>query len=122
LSYAWIPAGLALLALNAYGVVSAGASVHAFSVGTIGGMILAMVTRTALGHTGRLLVAGRAETAAYVLVHMAAGLRLMAAFASDTAYTRLIEASAALWCAAFLIYFATYLPRLLTSRVDAKPG
>ena len=51
-SYAWIAVGFALLALAQVGWVVASAAVHAFAVGTTGGLIIGMITRTARGHTG----------------------------------------------------------------------
>jgi len=62
-SYAWVPVGFALLALAQVGVVTVSVAVHAFAVGTTGGLIIGMVTRTARGHTGRQLQVGRAEVA-----------------------------------------------------------
>ena len=122
LSHAWIPAGFALLALGALGIVPTNVALHAFGAGAIGGLIIGMITRTALGHTGRPLAAGRAETAAYVLVHLAAALRVLAGLAPGLAYVPMIVLSGALWVAAFLIYFTTYLPRLASPRVDGRPG
>jgi uncharacterized protein involved in response to NO len=122
LSHAWIPVGFALLALGALGAVPAKAAIHAFSAGAIGGLIMGMITRTALGHTARPLAAGRAETASYVLVHAAALLRLVAALAPGAVYVPLLGASGLCWAAAFLLYFAVYLPRLWSPRLDGKPG
>ena len=122
LSHAWIPAGLVLLGLASLGLVRAAAPLHAFGVGAIGGLIIGMITRTALGHTGRPLTTGRAELAAYVLVHLAAVLRVGASFSPGAGTVTLIAISGALWSAAFLIYFATYLPRLARPRLDGKPG
>jgi len=81
-----------------------------------------MITRTALGHTGRALAAGRAETLAYVLVHAGALLRLLATLAPGIGYMELVGASGLAWSAAFLVYFAVYLPRLMRPRPDGKPG
>ena len=39
-----------------------------------------------------------------------------------TAYMPLVIASAALWSAAFLVYFIVYAPRLARPRLDGKPG
>src|SRR5690606_26111418 len=61
LSYAWIPLGLLLLAGTALDRVPLSAGLHALTVGSVGGLIIGMITRTALGHTGRPLVAGAAE-------------------------------------------------------------
>jgi uncharacterized protein involved in response to NO len=122
LSHAWIPVGLTLLALGALGIVPPDAAIHAFGAGAIGGLIIGMITRTALGHTARPLAAGRAETASYVLVHAAAALRLLAALAPGLGYVPLLGASGVCWAAAFLLYFAVYLPRLTAPRLDGKPG
>lgn len=122
LSHAWIPAGFVLLALGALGVVAPNVAVHAFGAGAIGGLIIGMITRTALGHTGRPLAAGRAETAAYALVHLAAALRVLAGFAPDLGYGPLIAVSGAAWTGAFLVYVAAYAPRLAAPRIDGKPG
>ena len=122
LSYAWMPLGFALLAASASGVIAPGAATHAFAAGAMGGVILGMITRTALGHTGRPLKAGRSETAAYVLVHLACVLRVTAALMPEVGYMRLIEVSATCWAAAFLVYAATYAPRLWKPRADGKPG
>ena len=47
------------------------------AIGATGGLIIGMITRTALGHTGRMLIAGRIETAAYALVLIAALVRVL---------------------------------------------
>jgi uncharacterized protein involved in response to NO len=121
LSHAWIAVGFVLLGLAAFGIVIGDAAVHAFAVGAVSGTIVGMITRTALGHTARPLVAGRAETLAYVLVLAAALLRVAAALVLE-AYMPLVIASAALWSAAFLVYFVVYAPRLARPRLDGKPG
>ena len=88
----------------------------------MGGMIIAMITRTALGHTARPLAAGRAETAAYALVHVAAAVRVLAGLVAGSAYLPLVGAAGLAWSAAFLVYFIAYLPRLIGPRLDGKPG
>ena len=47
-------------------------ALHALGVGASGGLVLAMMTRTARGHTGRPLQAGRTEVWAYGLILLAA--------------------------------------------------
>jgi uncharacterized protein involved in response to NO len=64
LAYFWIPVHLALRAAAEAGWVAPSLATHALTVGAIGGLIIGMMTRTALGHTGRLLRAGRNETIA----------------------------------------------------------
>ncbi len=120
--HAWLPIGFALLGLASTGIVPSAVALHAFGLGAMGGMIIAMITRTALGHTARPLAAGRAETAAYALVHVAALLRVLAGLASGPAYLQLVAAAGIAWSAAFLVYFIVYLPRLTRPRLDGKPG
>jgi uncharacterized protein involved in response to NO len=122
LSHAWIPVGCVLLALNALGWIAQPVAVHALGVGALGGTVLGMITRTALGHTGRALVVGRWETAAYLMVHAAALARVAAGLAPELGYSGLVAAAAWLWAGAFAIYFVVYLPRLLRPRVDGRPG
>lgn len=121
-SYAWIPVGLALLAAASLGWVSYSVAMHAFGAGAIGGMIIGMITRTALGHTGRPLKVGKIEIAAYVLVHLAALMRVLAGIVPAEAYMNLVWTSGHLWAIAFLLYFVLYLPRLIRPRIDGKPG
>jgi len=120
-SYAWIPAGLALLALTALQVVSNSAAFHALTVGSMAGLIIGMVTRTALGHTGRALKAGWQEWCMYVLVQAGAVLRIVAALNSDLHEPGLIL-SGICWALAFLLYVAVYAPYLLSRRLDGREG
>lgn len=76
-AYAWLPVGLVLLAMAQLGAVGVSAGIHALAVGVTGGLIIGMVTRTARGHTGRLLKVSRLEVAAYLLVASAAVARVL---------------------------------------------
>jgi uncharacterized protein involved in response to NO len=122
LSHAWFPIGLVLLALAAAGVIPPAPAVHALGMGAMGGMIIAMITRTALGHTARPLAAGRPEVAAYVLLHAAVVVRVLAGLAPQWGYMAMMSATGLLWAAAFIVYFVVYLPRLVQPRLDGKPG
>ncbi|GLC95645.1 hypothetical protein Tamer19_50540 [Cupriavidus sp. TA19] len=122
LAYAWLPVALLLQALGALGLVMAGLATHAFTVGVLGVAIIAMITRTALGHTGRMLVAGRAETVAYWLIALAAVLRVFGPMVWPAGYLHWIWGAGACWVAGFGLYALTYAPRLARPRVDGKPG
>lgn len=119
-SYAFIPLGLALLALAVPGWVAVSAGVHALAVGATGGLIIGMVTRTARGHTGRPLRASRSEVAAYGLVLAAALLRSLAPLVM--APTPALVAAAAAWTVAFLLYAWRFAPWLLSTRLDGQDG
>lgn len=121
-SYAWLPVGFALLSLSQAGWVSPSLAVHAMGVGVIGGFIIGMITRTARGHTGRLLQASRAEVTAYTLVMAAALVRVLAPALQPGWSVAAMEVAAGLWSLAFAIYLWIYVPWLMQSRVDGKDG
>ncbi|CAG9168704.1 hypothetical protein LMG23992_01263 [Cupriavidus laharis] len=122
LAYGWLPLAFVLQAAAALGLVMPGVATHAFTVGVLGGAIIAMVTRTALGHTGRMLAAGRAETAAYWLVAVAAVLRVIGPLLWPAGYLHWIYGAAACWVAGFVVYAVVYAPRLARPRIDGKAG
>ena len=122
LSYAWLPAALILrtLWLADVGVPQA-AAYHALGAGAMGGLMLGMMTRSALGHTGRALVAGRVELAAYVLVHLGAAARVFGPLAGADAEPHAQALSAVLWSGAFALFLAVYWPILTRPRIDEAP-
>jgi uncharacterized protein involved in response to NO len=122
LSYAWIAAGFVLLVLSRWNLVSASAGFHALTVGSMAGLILGMITRTTLGHTGRPLKAGRAERLMFSLIQLSAFTRVASALGLDTPQGLLLMLSAGLWTAAFIAYAIVYVPYLSRARVDGKPG
>lgn len=101
------------------------AAIHALTIGAIGTMVLAVMTRVSLGHTGRPLHARRATVMIYLLISAAAVCRVAAAFATATylLYLSLIVASAACWVASFVLFAAEYGPLLVAPRAPAaSPG
>ena len=121
-AYAWFPVGLALLALAQIGWVSVSSGVHALAVGATGGLIIGMVTRTARGHTGRPIQVSRLEVTAYLLVMLAAVLRVfLPLIAPELLVVSLIGAAAA-WSMAFMLYLWVFAPWLMRTRLDGKDG
>ena len=111
-AYAWLPIGYALMACAAFGfLVPPTAALHALTAGAIGTMILAMMTRVPLGHTGRPLHASRLTMTAYVVLTLAVILRVVGPLAGS-AYPHMIDASAAAWILAFAIFVFQYWPIL----------
>jgi uncharacterized protein involved in response to NO len=121
-SYLWLSLGLALLAVAQLGWVTASYGVHALAVGATGGLIIGMMTRTSRGHTGRPLQVDALETAAYLLIMLAAVLRVLLPMLMPAWYTYALMASASAWSAAFLIFMWRYTPWLLAARGDGKDG
>jgi uncharacterized protein involved in response to NO len=123
LAYLWLPLGLAAHAAAAFDLgIARNVAVHALTVGAVGGMILAIMTRVALGHTGRPFVAPNGVAAAYALVHLAALARTAGLALAPEAASGLFLASGGLWVLAFAIFLAVYTPILIAPRVDGRPG
>jgi uncharacterized protein involved in response to NO len=121
-SYAWIVVHLALRALAALGVLAAPFAVHALTIGAIGGMTIGMMTRTARGHSGRPLVAGRVEVACFALIQVAAVLRVFGGIALPDALRTTVVLSGLAWSSAFALYAVRYWPILTMPRIDGKAG
>lgn len=85
----------------------------------MGGLILAMVARVSLGHTGRPLTLPAGVGLAFILLQLAALARVL-----------LIELwplwgvwlAAACWALAFALFAWGYGPMLCRTRVDGHPG
>jgi uncharacterized protein involved in response to NO len=116
LGYAWLALGFLLLAVNGFvPVLPQTAALHALTVGAIGSMTLAVMTRATLGHTGRSLTAGPGTTAIYGLVTLAAVLRLVAPLA-DAAYLLMLSLAGAAWSGAFGLFVLLYAAPLTQPR------
>jgi uncharacterized protein involved in response to NO len=121
-AYAWIVVYLVLRALSAAGWLGESFAIHALTVGAIGGLTLGMMTRTARGHTARPLVADRFELAMFLLIQVAAAIRVFGGMASPETYLASVQLSGLLWSAAFGLYAVRYWPVLTRPRLDGKPG
>jgi uncharacterized protein involved in response to NO len=116
LGYLWVPVGLALLAASVLGAaIPRTAAIHAFTAGAMATMILAMMTRATLGHTGRELKAGAATTLAYALITLGAIARVIAPFGL-IAYTDALAVAGVLWGLAFALFVAEYGPIMFRAR------
>ncbi len=118
LAYGWLIIGFAL-----YGAGMTSLAVHAFAVGGLGGMILGMICRVSLGHTGRNIhQPPKAVDALFLLLMTAAVFRTaMPLFFSE--YTVVWYRLAGItWIAAYLGFLWWYAPMLWQPRVDGKPG
>ena len=116
LGYLWLPTGLLLLGWSVLdGGIPRTAAIHALTAGAMATMILAVMTRATLGHTGRALKAGPATIVIYALITVAALLRVAAPL-DLIGYRAGIEAAGAAWAAAFLLFLATYGPLMFRAR------
>ena len=122
LSYWAIGLGLILLGLVKLNLMTnASIALHTITVGGMGLMILAMISRVSLGHTGRMIQVGRVMNLAFVVIVAAAVIRVAASgwFAN---YSTGITVSAVLWILAYGLFVMKYTPVLFKARVDGGPG
>jgi uncharacterized protein involved in response to NO len=122
-AYAWVPLALALKAAWLLGDLGFAAKwQHALTAGAFATMILAVMTRASLGHTGRPLVVSRAITVAYLLLTGGALLRVFGGALFPAGYLWTLTLSGLAWTAAFLIFVWVYGPLLMSPRVDGRQG
>lgn len=120
LAYAWLVVACLGMALWHGGLI-AGASqaLHALTVGAMGGLILAMLARVSLGHTGRPLELPPGLPMAFVLLNLGGLFRVVGV---GFWYLPSLWLAAACWVCAFGLYLYRYAPMLCRTRADGHPG
>ena len=114
--YTWLVLGVLLLGLSIFNIgVPVASAIHALTAGAIAVMILAVMPRVTLGHTGRELTANRATVAVFVLINAAAVARVCASWHTE-AMTILLLIAGVCWITAFGLFEIVYGPMLLTRR------
>lgn len=118
--YFWFVAGFFMLAAALAGLLPLSPAWHMFGIGAAGVFIFGMITRVALGHTGRPIKASLLISAAYVMLNLALLIRVILpiAGAADRAYLY----ASVLWIASFMLYLIQYTPTLMRPRIDGKSG
>ncbi|MGF7176776.1 NnrS family protein [Azospirillum doebereinerae] len=122
LGYLWIPAALLLKALSAVTELPASSATHALTAGAFSTLILAVMSRASLGHTGRALVVTPVTVAAYLLLTVAALARVAAPLLPGEWMWPALQGAGLAWVVAFALYLVAYAPVLLAPRVDGRPG
>lgn len=98
-------------------------AMHAMAVGGIGIMILSMMARVSLGHTGRNIhLPPKVVPALLVCVSLSAVFRVVFPLFFPIIYLWWIAIAQVLWIIAFLLLAIAYLPYWCAPRVDGKPG
>ena len=120
--YTFVPLGFLLNAAAAFGLVAAGAGIHAWMAGAAGIMTLAVMTRATLGHTGQQLTASATTQAIYAAIIVAALSRVCAVI--DPAHSEpLLHLAAFTWAAAFFGFALSFGPLLAgADRRKARAG
>lgn len=124
LGYLWVVLGLALKGLSVLtGIIPGPLALHALTAGAIGTFTLGMMSRVALGHTGRPLQVKPVIAFAYGLVSAGALLRVAAPLLGTDNYVHLgVHGAGLLWAMGFLIFAVLYGPILMRPRIDGRPG
>lgn len=121
-SYACIPLGLIMWVLALMGLMRVELAVHALTIGGMGTMMLAMMARVSLGHTGRPIRTLPGIGVALGLMLIAALVRspVLALFPQITHWTYTL--SIIFWCVAYAIFVVHYTWPLMQARVDGQDG
>lgn len=120
LGYLALVLGLVLVAVSTvWPPLTLAVALHALTAGCFGLMILGMMSRVSLGHTGRELRVSGWIVTAYVFVAVGTVLRLIAPL-FDRAQIPLLHSGGSLWALAFLIFVIVYTPILLAPRPDGR--
>ena len=113
-AYAWLTLAAWAMALWHAGIMpQQSLATHALAVGGIGGLILAMIARVSLGHTGRPLQPSRAIVWGFALLMIAGVCRVFVVPFSGVG----LGLSALFWCLAFGLFLRRYTGMLLAPRL-----
>lgn len=123
---AWLPATFALYAIQSLGACFTGtlvlgrAPIHAMSIGLFGSVLVAMVTRVTMGHSGRALAMTPSAWFAFVAIQAVAVLRVIAELMPEPLAWQI--AAGIGW----LVALAPWVGRIgciyLSPRLDGRPG
>lgn len=123
LGYLFIPIGLLALAAALLNLgISVSLASHWLTAGALGAVIIGMIARVSLGHSGRPLEIGRTMVVAFALAILATLLRSLLPLLAPGVTTPAYHGSALAWIGAFGIFCLVYWPVLTRPRVDGRPG
>ncbi|MBW2391618.1 MAG: NnrS family protein [Deltaproteobacteria bacterium] len=116
IGHAWLAVGFAFLgASSLFGVGIAAAHLHAFTAGAMGTLILGMMSRVSLGHSGRPIEATTATVWMFILVIVGAAIRVVGASGPVELYQPSLLLGGALWTSAWIVFGVAYARILLKS-------
>jgi uncharacterized protein involved in response to NO len=123
LGYLCIALGFALSAGAALEWLPWMAALHVFAIGALGCLTMGMMTRSTLGHTGRMLRTDQLESTIYTAMLLAALLRIIPlCIPASGNYLYWLWAAATFWCLSFILFLLRYSRFLINRRTDGKPG
>ncbi len=120
ISMAFLALGLILWGLSGIGIGQELAAIHVLGIGCVGGMTLAVMSRAALGHTGRALIAPTPVVWAYGAMACAALMRWVGQSVLIAVYDFTLMLAGGLWVAAMVLFLIAIFPMAIAPRVDGK--
>lgn len=120
ISYWCIAIGLMMFALSkGTTLVSHSQAIHSLTVGAMATMILAMISRVSLGHTGRAIIVGDTMKIAFLAIVSAFVVRVFGIYIIDD-YLLTLSLSALLWIIAFGLFVIVYTPIMVKPKLQSK--
>jgi len=116
--YFWITLGLAFKGLAILGVMPRSIASHALTAGALGLLILGMLTRVALGHTGRVVNANFWIHLSYHLMICSAVVRVFCVWIWPVHTTLWLNISGGLWISVMIIYLINYFKILVSPALE----
>ncbi|GAA5132587.1 NnrS family protein [Thalassotalea piscium] len=123
LHFAYLNMGIGYVALGSsyyFNVISFSAALHIITVGTIGTMTLAMMSRVSLGHTARSLQSNGWVNLSFAVLLIATLLRFILPLFNLSSLGYLLAGIG--WALGFGIFLIYYTPILLKARTDGRSG
>lgn len=127
IGFLWLGVAMAMLGASQWWWMLTGAgtfelgALHAVTMGYLGSLLLAMVTRVSCGHSGRPLHADTLAWAMFCLLQLATLLRVFQPVTGGIGGPVLLVISA-MWCLVMLVWGGRLLVWYGQPRVDGKPG
>ena len=123
-AYAFIPLGLIAFGVSLLdpSIIQTLSAIHFLTAGAMGSLILAMMSRVSLGHTGRPLKINPVISVAFLLILLAGVIRAVLPIVAPQLSLLSYQASGLLWMLSYGIFIWVYLPILSKARLDGRPG
>jgi len=121
-AYAALPVAFVVMAACGFESPEGRQALHLLAISVVAGMILAMMSRVSLGHSGRPLVAPKLMSWAFAALCISGLLRFLLPAYWPAQALLAYQLSALFFVAAFVGFIICYWPVLTRRRSDGKPG
>lgn len=123
LAYSFIPLSMGLFAIHYFtDGISFSAGLHSLTAGAMGTLILAMISRVSLGHSGRSLTLHPCMKYAFYAISLAGFIRIIYSICDNSTVATGLTLAGILWILAYSCFILIYTPILITARADGRPG